>query len=81
MSGRLLERIYVHGEFLCDSLNSVMCQELSAAGGDRRVALLLCVKCVVELILHNFSVGSHRRFSVTVKIPVEEHRKTGKACS
>lgn len=44
-------------------------------GGDWRVGLLLCIKCVVELILHNFHVGSHRRLSLTVKISVEERRQ------
>lgn len=36
---------------------------------------MLSVEGVVQLVLHNFSVGSDRRFGVAVEVPVEEHRQ------
>lgn len=62
--------IHVHGEFSWDAVVWG-----AGRGWRRRQRRLLSVNCVVELILHNFHVGSHRRFSVAVKIPVEERRQ------
>lgn len=68
----LLELTCVHVQLLC-SAHTPSCQQLSATGGPWKFALLIRVKCVVELILQDIGVRLHHRFSLLVKIPVEEH--------
>lgn len=60
---------------LCRAQTPAFCQRLRAIGEPWKSGLLLCVQCVVELILQDFSIGRNHRFSLRVKIPVEERER------
>lgn len=62
---------------LCRAQTPAFCQRLRAVGEPWKSGLLLCVHCVVELIVQDFSIGRNRRFSLLVKIPAEERERDG----